>query len=154
MPEIYESQADFIVKGDPELAFQDILIKGFPKEKIIQSKRPQDLNILPMPFWEPFIKNNYYAKRPFSDQLGVSIQKSKGCSMTCNYCPYASFYGKAKHYDSDYVLKMINSYKEKHNINYFMFRDPNFGENRKEFKEAQYIIAEAKYQKNGKYSSI
>ena len=133
MPEIYESHADFIIKGDPELAFLDILKKGFPKEKIIQSKRPQDLNILPMPFWEPFIKNNYYAKRPFSDQLGVSIQKSKGCSMTCNYCPYASFYGKAQHFDSDYVLKMINYYKEKHNINYFMFRDPNFGENRKEF---------------------
>jgi len=133
MPEIYEGIADFIIKGDPEIALQNILIKGFPEDKIIQSIRPEDLNTLPMPDWEPFIKNSYYAKRPFSKQIGVSIQKSKGCSMSCNYCPYASFYGKAQHYDSDYVLKMVTHYKEKHNINYFMFRDPNFGENRKEF---------------------
>jgi len=133
MPDIYEACADFVIKGDPEVALQSILEKGYPSEKILQSERPDDLNTLPMPDWEPFIKNNYFAKRPFSKELGVAIQKSKGCSMTCNYCPYASFYGKARHYDSDYVLKAIKYYKDKHNIRYFMFRDPNFGENRKEF---------------------
>ena len=83
--------------------------------------------------WTPFIKNGSYATRPFSKEKGVSIQKSRGCSMTCNYCPYAAFYGKARQYDSDYVMKVIEHYYDKHNIRYFMFRDPNFGENRKDF---------------------
>lgn len=54
--------------------------------------------------------------------------------MSCNYCPYASFYGKAKQFGSDYVLKIIAFYYQNHGIRYFMFRDPNFGEKRKEFR--------------------
>ncbi|OGX38680.1 MAG: hypothetical protein A3D87_03350 [Omnitrophica WOR_2 bacterium RIFCSPHIGHO2_02_FULL_50_17] len=133
MPEIYAGEADCIIKGDSELAVQKILSEGFPVEKIIVSERPEDLNTLPMLNWEPFMRNGYYARRPFSKELGVGIQKSRGCSMTCNYCPYAAFYGKARHFDSDYVLKMLEHYHDRHQINYFMFRDPNFGENRKEF---------------------
>lgn len=134
MPEIYANVADCVIKDDPEIAMNDILKNGFPNERIVQSRRPEDLNELPMVDWTPFIKNGYYAKRPFTKELGVSIQKSRGCSMTCNYCPYAAFYGKAQQFDSDYVLKTIKYYYDHHRIRYFMFRDPNFGENRKDFR--------------------
>ncbi len=133
MPEIYQNVADCIITGDPETAMQGIFQKGFPAEKIIRSSSPENLNELPMIDWSPFIRNGYYAKRPFSKELGISIQKSRGCSMTCNYCPYAAFYGKARQFDSDYVLKTIDHYYNQHHIRYFMFRDPNFGENRKDF---------------------
>lgn len=133
MPEIYYTIADYIIKGSPEMAMLKILRDGFPNEKVIQSIEPENLNELPMIDWTPFLKNGYYAKRPFSKELGVSIQKSRGCSMTCNYCPYASLYGKAKQFDSDYILKTIEHYYH-HNIRYFMFRDPNFGEDKKDFR--------------------
>lgn len=133
MPEIYQGIADYVLKGDAEIILQKIFREGFPKENIVASADPENLNELPMIDWSPFIENGYYAKRPFSKDLGVSIQKSRGCSMTCNYCPYASFYGKARQFDSDYVLKTIEHYYHNHHIRYFMFRDPNFGENRKDF---------------------
>ena len=133
MPEIYKGTADYVLKGDAEIILQKIFKEGFPKEKVVASADPENLNELPMIDWTPFFKNGYYAKRPFSKELGVSIQKSRGCSMTCNYCPYASFYGKARQFDSDYVLKTIQHYYQNHHIRYFMFRDPNFGENRKDF---------------------
>ncbi len=134
MPEIYQTVADCIITGDPETALNKILRDGLPEQKIIHSERPDNLNKLPMLDWTPFLKNGYYAKRPFSKELGVSIQKSRGCSMTCNYCPYAAFYGKAKQFENDYTLKEIEHYYNKHGIRYFMFRDPNFGENRKDFR--------------------
>ncbi len=134
MPQIFSAVVDCVVTGDPEAAVQRIFREGFPSEKIVHSQRPDNLNELPMLDWTPFIQKGYYARRPFGKELGISIQKSRGCSMTCNYCPYAAFYGKARQFDSDYVLKMIEHYYHNHNIRYFMFRDPNFGENRKDFQ--------------------
>ena len=90
--------------------------------KIHISKNVEDINSLSMPDWTPFISKNYYARRPFTNELGVSLQKSVGCSMTCNYCPYASIYGNTIHYNSDYVINTIRHYYEK-GVKYFMFRD-------------------------------
>lgn len=134
MPQTFAEAADCVVTGDPETALARILTSGFLSEKIVHSERPENLNDLPMLDWTPFIAKGSYARRPFGKELGVSIQKSRGCSMTCNYCPYAAFYGKARQFDSDYVMKMIEHYYHNHNIRYFMFRDPNFGENRKDFQ--------------------
>ncbi|MFA5087711.1 MAG: radical SAM protein [Candidatus Omnitrophota bacterium] len=134
MPEIYRDVAHGVIKGEPEAAFEKILKGDVPAEGVIHIENSEDLNLLPMVDWEPFIRNGYYAKRPFSKELGVSIQKSRGCSMTCDYCPYAAFYGKTRHFDSEYVWKTIKYYYDRHHIRYFMFRDPNFGENRREFR--------------------
>lgn len=145
MPEIYNTIADFVIIGEPESAIIEILIKGFPGTQLIYSKELSNLNELPMPDWTPFIKNNLYSYRPFSKEHGVSIQKSRGCSMTCNYCPYAAFYGKVRQFDSDYVLKIIKYYYDNHNITYFMFRDPNFGENKKEFYSFMEQLIKSKF---------
>ncbi len=134
MPEMYVNAADYVIQGDAESAIMAMVTKGYPPEKIVHSEAPDNLNELPMVDWEPFIKEGRFATRPFSKELGVSIQKSRGCSMTCNYCPYAAFYGKARQVDSDHVMKTIRHYYDHHNIRYFMFRDPNFGENRKDFQ--------------------
>lgn len=133
MPEIYQAVADFVIIGSPESAVIEIINKGLPKEQLVYSRDPENLNELPILDWLPFIKNNLYASRPFSKERGVSIQKSRGCSMTCNYCPYAAFYGKVKQFSDDYVFSVIKYYYN-HNIKYFMFRDPNFGENKHEFR--------------------
>ncbi|MDD5677774.1 MAG: B12-binding domain-containing radical SAM protein [Kiritimatiellae bacterium] len=133
MPEIFSPSADCVIVGSPDLALQKILREGLPSEKTIQSDSPEDLDTLPPIDWEPFFKSHIYAKRPFSRKKGICIQKSRGCSMTCQYCPYAAFFGKARQFSVDYTFKTIEFYYHKHNIRYFMFRDPNFGENRKEF---------------------
>ena len=110
MPEIYHPVADCVIRGEPEVALQKILSEGFSSEKVILSPNAENLNELPILDWVPFIKNGKYASRPFSKELGISIQKSRGCSMTCNYCPYAAFYGKARQFDIDYVMKIIDHY--------------------------------------------
>jgi anaerobic magnesium-protoporphyrin IX monomethyl ester cyclase len=135
MPDMFMAGGNHVIKGDPETAVHNILENGLPDEKIVESPRPINLNVLPVPDWEPFIANSYFARRPFSSERGICIQKSRGCSMSCNYCPYAGIYGKANHYDSDYVIDLIKRYRDEHNIRYFMFRDPNFGENRRQFRE-------------------
>lgn len=134
MPEIYQNSADLVIMGDAEMALENILLEGFPAQNVIRSPDPRDLNELPMVDWEPFLRIGAYATRPFSRERGVSIQKSRGCTMTCNYCPYAAFYGDAKLFSAEYVLKTIEYYYDRHNIRYFMFRDPNFGEKRPEFR--------------------
>ena len=144
MPELYSASADVVIVGDPETALISVFEDGYPSGRILKSERPDDLNSLPMPEWEPFIRNNYFARRPFSSERGVSIQKSKGCSMTCNYCPYAALYGKARHFDSDYVLGVLRHYVDRHGIRYFMFRDPNFGENIKEFRVFMHQLIESR----------
>ncbi|MDD5109285.1 MAG: radical SAM protein [Candidatus Omnitrophica bacterium] len=132
MPEVYQEYADFVIIGEPDSAIMEILSKGLPREKLIFSQELNNLNELPRLDWEPFILNKRYALRPFSKELGVSIQKSRGCSMTCNYCPYAAFYGKVRNFNDGYVIETIKYYVKNFNIRYFMFRDPNFGENKKE----------------------
>lgn len=144
MPQIYSQVADCVVTGSPETALQSIFKEGIPAETVIHTEDPEDLNTLPMVDWAPFLANGAYAKRPFSRKLGVSIQKSRGCSMTCNYCPYASFYGNVRHFNSDYVLNTIRFYYENHGIRYFMFRDPNFGERPKDFQAFMNALIQSK----------
>ena len=143
MPEIYQSFADYVVCGDPEIAIQEFCKQRFPRSQLLQSQEVLNLNKLPMLDWTPFIKKGLFARRPFSKELGVSIQKSRGCSMTCNYCPYSAFFGKTKHFDNTDVMKTIRYYYDHFNIRYFMFRDPNFGENKKEFHSFMKVLLES-----------
>ncbi len=146
LSEVYEKEADLVIGGSPEAAVEQILTAGFPPERFLKSPDPVDLDALPMPDWTPFIKNGAYARRPFSKELGVSIQKSRGCTMTCNYCPYAALYGKVRLYSAETTLKAIEHYYDNHNIRYFMFRDPNFGEKRTAFREFMKVLIESRFE--------
>jgi len=133
-PDVFLDYADHVIVGDPEYGLTKLLNGEVSSPGRIDSPSLDDLNAISPPDWRPFIDIGYLARRPFSHERGVCIQKSRGCSMSCNYCPYAGIYGKANHYDTEYVVDLIRHYREHHNIRYFMFRDPNFGENRRQFR--------------------
>ncbi|MBI5597580.1 MAG: radical SAM protein [Elusimicrobia bacterium] len=140
MPEVYEGAADLVIQGSPEEGVRRVLEGGLPPEKRLRSSEPADLDTLPMLDWTPFLAQGRWARRPFSKDKGVAIHKSRGCTMTCNYCPYAAIYGDAKLFSHEHALRTIRHYYDEHAVRYFMFRDPNFGERRKDFREFMRLL--------------
>ena len=134
------SCVDGIILGEPEFTFLEIAKKGFKntdgvwfKEdaKVIKNRSRgfiEDLDSLPFPAWEllPFREYNIgkYIRdiKPF-----VTVQASRGCPFSCDYCPYPVSQGKKWRTRS--ITNIIDEleYLEKAlGIKSTLFRDPEF----------------------------
>jgi len=126
-PELFKD-ADFIIKGDVEDVLKNINEKkDIPKGLVSSSVK--NLDELPFPDWNlyPYKKFSYSPiinKKPFTFVLS-----SRGCTYTCNYCPYISESNLGSKYRMrtvENVIKELKYLKEKFGIKGVQFRDPLF----------------------------
>ncbi|MCK9614362.1 MAG: B12-binding domain-containing radical SAM protein [Candidatus Omnitrophica bacterium] len=126
-PDLFIEHADFIVKGE----FEEVVLRmkgSYIPEGIVEGTPIQNLDILPFPNWSIF-PVKLYSCRPLLPKMPfIFIQSSRGCSYSCNYCPY-KVVGTYRERSIGNVIEEIQYLIKDYGIRSFMFRDPCFSFN-------------------------
>ncbi|MGQ9661198.1 MAG: B12-binding domain-containing radical SAM protein, partial [Kiritimatiellia bacterium] len=137
----HASEADFIVRGDPEVVLPGVLqelrstgslqAEGcIRQDGVLTNEEPgrvTDLDALPfLPYHlVPLPRYRYHGfgqGRPYA-----AVFASRGCSFRCYYCPYPTgFGGKVVHRDPVRVADEIENLVRRHGIRAILFRDQIF----------------------------
>lgn len=128
MPELFLRDTNFVIVGEPEDAMHQIC-GGLDPEGIIRSNPVANLDDLPFAKWDIILKKRYLRNRR-ANLRGLPIYSSRGCSFGCSYCPYLSFFGRTRRRQTEKVLAEIELNNRKFGVRRFLFRDPNFTENK------------------------
>ena len=144
MPELLESHADFIIKGEPEQAAMRIASGDMPKG-IMASPAIDDLDSLPFPAWDLFHQGSRHAvgRSFWASRRVFPILSSRSCPEFCTYCPHritAPYRARS----AENVVAEIEEICARHPQPYLIFRDPLFSEER----ERSTGIAEGILRKN------
>lgn len=125
-PEIYKPYLDFIIKGEPEIVVGNVdSIKDIPRG-IVESSPVEDIDELPFPAWEYFDTDKYTFEPVLKKKPFLELSGSRGCSATCNYCPYRAYYGSYRGRSINSVIKEIVYLIKNFGIRSLLFRDSNF----------------------------
>ncbi len=128
-------------------AFADLpvtLVQGEPEQLLwkldeVLNKKPgpvavgsiQDLDALPFPDWDLFAPKKFRIAYDFSQFPTGLIQQSRGCTFTCNYCPYIVIENKTRFRSPESVVEEMRRGMQEYGFRSFKFRDPLFGLDRK-----------------------
>ena len=143
-PELFLEHSDFIIGGEPEEVAMKITDKWIP-EGFVESRPIKNIDSIPFPKWDIFNISEYSYVPALKEVPFLPILSSRGCSFTCNYCPYLVNYTWRER-SSENVLREIDYLVKKFKIKGMLFRDPLFSLNKKRTRE----IAEGLIQKNYK----
>ena len=132
MPDLFVEHADFVIRGEPESAFTD-LVGGRTLQGLVESPVVPDLDALPFPRWD-LVAAPMRARlrlplgvRPFGGILPVLA--SRGCPEFCTYCPHRIL--------ESHRMRSVNNILDELTYlcglspqPYVVFRDPLFSEDR------------------------
>ena len=140
----YKSNNSYIVKGEPENFFLnliynkdeiDLYFREGTNQRNSSNGMVLNLDNLPFPDWSDYVKkyplkNNFVG---FNSKTAIPLSASRGCPYSCfHYCTYPLQQGRKVRYRSaDNVIKEIKYWIKKLRTNKFVFRDPVFSINRK-----------------------
>lgn len=124
---------DFCIVGEGEVTFPMVIrdfLDGKKIKRVYQGIKSFDLDSLPSPDWDSVNRSLYY--EPNSNNF-VTIHSSRGCPFNCVYCskPDKSF----RCVSPDVMIRHINRYIRKYNIDYILFTDDTFTLRRERVKE-------------------
>ena len=129
MPELFDDQSDFIILGEPEAAAIDIAKGDVPKGRVV-SARVEDLDDLPFPRWDFFSYREFSYIPILKEKPFFPVLSSRGCPLTCKYCPYMSNYAWNER-SVENVLDEVGYLLEHYQARGMLFRDPFFSVNKK-----------------------
>lgn len=140
LPEAFADLQVTLVRGEVEQLFwklDEVLAAG---AATINVGSVRDLDALPMPDWSPFGPRRFRIAYDFWKFPTAYVQQSRGCTFTCNYCPYIVVENKTRFRSPEAVVEEIRQGIERHGFRSFKFRDPLFGLDRKRvFRLAELI---------------
>ena len=153
--EIFEnSKVDIIIRGEPDLTIYELLQKiknnkdfsslegiAYRKDgkKVINpiSKRILNLNKLPIPD-RSLLKNKLYYE-PFLGKPYTTIQTTRGCPYSCNYC--VKTFGKLTYFrNPENILMEIKDAYVNYGIRNFRFIDDTFTTDKKRVQDLCKLI--------------
>ncbi len=128
-------EVDFIVQGEGERALLEI-IEGRVKERIVRAERIKDLDELPLPAWDYFVKLPYdYSVEWFKETPVFTMNTSRGCPFGCRFCSVGSIWGKKYTYMSaERIVDDIKYLIKKYGVKGIYFREDNFTLNKERIK--------------------
>lgn len=154
--EMNDKNIDFIIKGEGEVKFKDLIYKQLHKKGYIDTNEfnnylfkngykkdfIENLDDLPFPERNNIGKYNVYGRQfidRFLDQENVktaTIQTDRGCPCHCKYCSGNVITNRNfRHRSVENIIQEIKQFKYKHNINVFLFNSENASVNTKWSKE-------------------
>jgi len=124
--DLLTENVDFIVNGEGEVAFKEIIdhLKGDRKFEEIHNINNhnkieiENLDDIPFPY-------KYADKK---DHKVVRIETARGCLYNCNFCHYAQ--GKLRHFSLDYLKENLEYLFNNFQFRNLTFIDANFNTNK------------------------
>ena len=131
LPEAFEGLEVTIVRGEPErlLWKLDDVLNGHTRTVDVGSVR--ELDHLPFPDWSLFDPSKFKIAYDFTRFPTGLVQQSRGCTFTCNYCPYIIVENTTRFRTPESVFEELRQGIQKYGFRSFKFRDPLFGLDRK-----------------------
>lgn len=131
MPEVFAELPVTLVQGEPEqlLWKLDAVLNSNARQAAVGSVK--DLDDLPFPDWDLFKPNKLRIGYDFTRFPTGLIQQSRGCTFTCNYCPYIVIENKTRFRSPESVVEEMRRGMREYGFRSFKFRDPLFGLDRK-----------------------
>lgn len=146
LKEKYKFKNTYVVKNESDIFFYNLyklnkLTKTFldslfmEMEKLTEEYNLIDLDELPFPNWDDYVKN-YPLRNNFfnlSQKIAIPILATRGCPYSCfYYCTYPLQQGrKVRARSVENIIEEIKYWKKKLGTNKFVFRDPVFSINKK-----------------------
>ena len=135
MPECFDGIRCKVLKGEPEQLipkFEDVVASS---EKNIDIGTVSNLDELPFPDWSAFPYKKFRVNYDFWKFPTAYIQSSRGCTLSCSYCPYIILENKVRTRAPELVVEEMRRGMETYGFQSFKFRDPLFGARKKHAEE-------------------
>ncbi|HTI52074.1 MAG TPA: radical SAM protein, partial [Planctomycetaceae bacterium] len=139
MPDSFQGLNCQVLKGEPEQLLQkldDVLASAEQRHDI---GTVADLDALPFPDWSIFPHERFQVRYDFWKFPTAYVQSSRGCTLSCSYCPYIILENKVRARSPERVAEEIRRDMSEYGFRSFKFRDPLFGARR---KHAEQIASE------------
>lgn len=120
-----------VLRGEPEQLFWKLDEVIESTEPIVNVGSVRELDQLPWPDWSLFNHRRFAIRYDFTRFPTGLIQQSRGCTFTCNYCPYIIMENKTRFRDPEQVVAEMRHGIRQYGFKSFKFRDPLFGLDRK-----------------------
>jgi radical SAM superfamily enzyme YgiQ (UPF0313 family) len=127
LPDSFLFDGATVVRGEPEQLLWKLQDALEATDSVIDVGTVRDLDALPWPNWTIFDPRRFAIHYDFTRFPTALIQQSRGCTFTCNYCPYIMFENKTRFRDPEQVVAEVRHGMWQHNFKSFKFRDPLFG---------------------------
>ena len=131
MPDSFSGLNCQVLKGEPEQIlpkFDEILSSNSGRQDI---GTVGNLDDLPFPDWSIFPYQKFAVRYDFWKFPTAYVQSSRGCTLSCSYCPYIILENKVRARAPERVAEEIRLDMEQYGFRSFKFRDPLFGAKRK-----------------------
>jgi radical SAM superfamily enzyme YgiQ (UPF0313 family) len=120
MPQDIEKDFDQVVTGEAEEIFCD-LVEGRNTSHIVQGKRVDDLNSLPMPDYSTVLGQWRRSVTP--------ILTSRGCPYDCNFCSVTEMFGRSYRFQSAERVMEELRFRSRDGTRTIFFVDDHFSAN-------------------------
>jgi radical SAM superfamily enzyme YgiQ (UPF0313 family) len=131
VPEAFADLDVTIVRGEPEQLYWKLDDVLNAEEPIVNIGTVADLDEVPWPDWSPFRPHRFRIAYDFWQFPTGLVYQSRGCNLSCNYCPYIILQNKTRFRDPDRIVAEIQYGMRQYGFRSFKFRDPLFGLDRK-----------------------
>jgi radical SAM superfamily enzyme YgiQ (UPF0313 family) len=134
-PETIPEEVDHIVIGEGERAVLD-LAEGAP-DRIIRSPLISDLDSLPPPAWDDFLKLPYQWETEWMNNRPVfTMNTSRGCPFNCAFCSVKSIWGRTyRTFSVDWIMDHLDYLVRECGARGIYFREDNFTVNSRRVTE-------------------
>ena len=140
MPELFQDLDVTIVRGEAEQLLwklDEVLAAG---PGVVDVGSVRDLDSLPFADWSLFEPRRFRIGYDFWKFPTGLIQSSRGCTFSCNYCPYIVVENKTRFRAPEQVVAEMREGMQKYGFRSYKFRDPLFGlDRRRVFRLAELI---------------
>ncbi|MEM8678832.1 MAG: radical SAM protein [Planctomycetota bacterium] len=144
LPDAFRDLRVTIVKGEPEQLrwkLDEVLETDSTSSSAeIAIGSVKELDELPIPDWSAFAYRRFRIKYDFWKFPTALIQQSRGCTFTCNYCPYIMIENKTRFRAPEAVADEMRFGMKHYGFRSFKFRDPLFGLDRKRVLQLAELI--------------
>jgi len=131
LPEAFADLPVKLVRGEAEMLMWKLEEVLNASEQVVSVGSVKDLDSLPWPDWSPFNYRAFRVKYDFWKFPTSLVQLSRGCTFTCNYCPYIMIENHTRFRNPECVVEEIQHSVKQYGFRSFKFRDPLFGLDRK-----------------------
>ncbi|OPY75945.1 MAG: putative glycosyltransferase EpsE [Syntrophorhabdus sp. PtaU1.Bin153] len=144
-PDTIPEFVDYVVQGEGEQALLDI-VEGKVKNKLVRYPAIENLDDLPMPAWDYFVRLPYnWSVDWFEKQPVFTMNTSRGCPFGCTFCSVGSIWGKQyTYFSASRLVRDIEFLVKRYKVKGIYFREDNFTLNRKRLIEFCNLLLEKK----------